>query len=157
LVDVNVSDEHGRPVHGLGKRDFVVEEDGTLQRVLSFDSYNFDKGMDYVRPKLPVLRPNTFLNLPADPERGPLYVLLYDSVDIPPADQIQARAQPVKFIENKPEGMRIAIFVASDDVHLVQRFTSDKNELLAAVDLNGTGPHVPKAFLTGANFGEGDI
>jgi VWFA-related protein len=156
LVDVTVSDEQGNPVHGLGKENFIVDEDGKSQRVLSFDAYNFDKGMDYVPPKLPILKPNTFLNLPADPERGPLYVLLYDLVDIPPADQIQARAQLVKFIENKPEGMRIAIFVVSDDVHLVQGFTSDKSQLLAAVELNGTGPHVPKVFLMGANFGEGD-
>jgi VWFA-related protein len=156
LVDVTVTDAHGTPVHGLSKGDFVVEEDGMPQRVLSFDEYNFDKGMDYVPPKLPVLPPNTYVDLPADPERGPLYVLLYDLVNIPLVDQIPARAQLVKFIESKPEGARIAIFVSSDGLHLVQGFTSDKAKLLAAVNPNGTGPHVPKVFLMGGNFGQGD-
>jgi VWFA-related protein len=156
LVDVTVIDEHGNPVHGLGKDDFLVEEDGRAQTVLSFDAYDFDKGMDYVPPRFPAMRTNTFVNLPSDPERGPLYVLLYDLVNIPQEDQIQARAQLVRFIENKPEGARVAIFVSSDGVHLVQGFTSDKSKLLAAVDPNGTGPHVPKVFLMGVNFGQGD-
>ena len=131
LVDVTVADEHGNPVHGLHKDDFLVEEDGQPQTVLSFDAYNFDKGMDYTPPRLPVLPADTFVNLPSNPERGPLYVLLYDLVNIPLEDQILARAQLVKFIENKPVGARIAIFVSSDGVHLVQGFTSDKSKLLA--------------------------
>jgi len=156
LVDVAVTDEHGNPVHGLGKDDFLVEEDDQPQTVVSFDAYNFDKGMDYVPPRLPALPSDTFVNLPSSPERGPLYVLLYDLVNIPLEDQILARAQLVKFIEDKPVGARIAIFVSSDGVHLVQGFTSDKTKLLAAVDPNGTGLHVPKVFLMGVNFGQGD-
>jgi VWFA-related protein len=156
LVDVTVTDAHGDPVHGLHENDFSVEEDGQPQSVLSFDSYNFDKGMEYVPPKFPVLPPGTFVNLPSNPERGPLYVLLYDLVNIPQEDQIQARAQLVKFIQDKPAGARVAIFVSSDGVHLVQGFTSDKSKLLAAVDPNGTGPHVPRVFLMGVNFGQGD-
>ena len=62
----------------------------------------------------------------------------------------------MKFIENKPAGARFALVVSSDGVHLVQGFTSDKNKLLAAVELNGTGPHVPKVFLMGVNFGQGN-
>jgi hypothetical protein len=88
LVDVTIADAHGNPVHGLHKDDFLVEEDGHSQTVLSFDAYNFDKGMDYTPPKLPVLPPDTFVDLPSNPERGPLYVLLYDLVNIPLEDQI---------------------------------------------------------------------
>jgi VWFA-related protein len=157
LVDVVVTDTHGQPVHGLTKDDFTIEEDGRLQTVLSFDVFDFDKGMDYVPPpKLPALQPDTFVNLPVSPERGPLYVLFYDLVNIPQEDQIPARAQLVRFIQNKPAGARFAIFVSSDGVHLVQGFTSDRKKLLAAVDPQGTGPHVPKVFLMGVNFGQGD-
>lgn len=156
LVDVTVTDAHGNPVHGLTKNDFTVEEDGKPQTVLSFDAYNFDKGMDYVPPKLPAMQPNTFVNLPASPERGPLYVLFYDLVNIPIGEQAYARAQLVKFIENKPAGARFAIFVASDGVHLVQGFTSDERKLLAAVDPKSSRPHVPEIFLMGVNFGEGE-
>lgn len=156
LVDVTVTDAHGNPVHGLTKDDFTVQEDGTPQTVLSFDAYNFDKGMSYVPPKLPELPPDTFVNLPASPERGPLYVLFYDLVNIPIKDQVYARAQLVKFIKDKPLGARFAIFVASDDVHLVQGFTSNEQELLAAVNPKSSRPHVPEVFLMGLNLGQGD-
>ncbi|MGA9718527.1 MAG: VWA domain-containing protein [Acidobacteriaceae bacterium] len=157
LVDVVVTDAHGQPVHGLTKNDFTVQEDGQPQTVLSFDAFNFDQGMDYLPPaKLPPLPPDTFVNLPTTPERGPLYVLFYDLVNIPPDDQIPARAQLIRFIQNKPAGARFAIFVSSDGVHLVEGFTSDTTQMLAAVDRNGKRRHVPKVFLMGVNFGRGD-
>lgn len=157
LVDVVVTDAHGQPVHGLTKSDFTIQEDGQLQTVLSFDAFNFDKGMNYIPPaNLPPLPPNTFVNLPTTPERGPLYVLFYDLVNIPLDDQIPARAQLIRFIQNKPAGARFAIFVSSDGVHLVEGFTSDTAQLLAAVDRNGAPRHVPKVFLMGVNFGRGD-
>lgn len=156
LVDVMVRDARGHAVHGLTKDDFKVEEDNRPQTVLSFDAHDFDAGMEYVPPKLPALPADTFVNLPADPERGPLYVLFYDMVNTPPEDQMSARMQLVRFLENKPAGARFAIFVSSDGVHLVQGFTSDKQKLLAAVDPSGKTRHVPRVFLMGGNFGEGD-
>lgn len=155
LVDVVVTDAHGNAVHGLTKSDFTVAEDGVPQKVLAFDAHSFDR-MTYVPPKMPALAAGNYVNLPATPERGPLYVLYYDLVNIPQDDQIRARAQLVKFIENKPEGARFAIFVASDGLHLVQGFTSDKQKLLAVVDPYRKVPHVPRVFLMGTNFGEGD-
>ncbi|MGH9587774.1 MAG: VWA domain-containing protein, partial [Acidobacteriaceae bacterium] len=155
LVDVVVTDAHGNAVHGLRKSDFTVAEDRVPQKVLAFDAHSFDT-MTYVPPKMSKLAAGSYVNLPATPERGPLYVLYFDMVNIPQEDQIRARAQLVKFIENKPEGARFAIFVASDGLHLVQGFTSDKQKLLAVVDPNRKVRHVPRVFLMGANFGEGD-
>lgn len=155
LVDVTVTDTHGNPVHGLTKADFSVEEDGRPQTVLSFQAYDFDRGMTYVPPKFPALPPDTFLDLPASPERGPLYVLLYDLVNIPLGEQAFARAQLVKFLKDKPDGARFAIFVSSDGLYLVQGFTADKQKLLAAVDPHSSRPHVPEIFLMGTNNGAG--
>src|SRR5208282_6181232 len=119
--------------------------------------------MDYLPPKLPPEPPNSFVNLPTTPEKGPLYVLLYDLVNMDnptvqttPNDfstQMFARQQMVKFIKDKPEGSRFAIFVWSDGLHLVQGFTSDKAQLLAAVDPNVSKPAIPKVFMMGQNFG----
>ncbi|MGC2162615.1 MAG: VWA domain-containing protein [Silvibacterium sp.] len=156
LLDVLVTDAHGNPVHDLTRDDFTVQEDGRPQRVLSFDAHNFDGGMDYTPPNLPPLRPNTFVNLPSTPVRGPLYVLYYDLVNIPIENQVFARKQLVKFITEKPAGARYAIFVSSDDVHLVQGFTSNQQELFAAIDPKSSRPHVPEIFLMGTNFGQGD-
>ena len=149
VLDVVVTDTHRSPVHGLTLDDFTVKEDGVSQHVLSFDTLNFDGGMDYTPSKLPPLPQNTFVDLPQSPERGPLYVILYDLVNIPNDDQVFARKQLVRFIENTPEGARFAIFVSSDGVHLVQGFTSNRKELFAAIDPKSSRPHVPELFLMG--------
>ena len=79
-VDVVVQDKNGNPVTGLKKEDFLIEEDGKKQSILSFDVFN-GVAPAYVPPKLPPMPPNTFVDLPAQAERGPLYVLYYDMVN----------------------------------------------------------------------------
>ncbi len=166
-MDVVVTDSKGQPVSGLTKADFSVSEDGKPQQVLSFDANGFSSAMDYTPPKLPPEPPNTFVNLPTTPEKGPLYVLLYDLVNMDNQDQMEltvnqhhdqmfGRQQLLKFIENKPEGARFAIFVRSDGLHLIQGFTSDKQQLLAAIDPHHPGPHIPQVFLMGQNWDRGD-
>jgi VWFA-related protein len=167
VVDVVVTDSKGQPVPGLTKADFSVAEDGRQQQILSFDANGFRPAMDYLPPKLPPEPPNSFVNLPTTPEKGPLYVLLYDLVNMDNQDQMEltvnqhadqmfARQQLLKFIQNKPEGARFAIFVRSDGLHLIQGFTSDKQQLLAAVDPHHPGPHIPMVFLMGQNWDRGD-
>jgi VWFA-related protein len=167
VVDVVVSDSKGNSVSGLTKADFSVSEDGAKQQILSFDPNGFSPAMDYLPPKLPPEPPNSFVNLPTTPEKGPLYVLLYDLVNMDNPDQMEltvnqhadqmfARQQLMKFIENKPEGARFAIFVRSDGLHLIQGFTSDKQQLLAAIDPHHPGPHIPQVFLLGQNYDRSD-
>jgi VWFA-related protein len=166
VLDVVVTDPQGAPVRGLTKEDFKVTEDGKPQSIVAFDASGFSSGMDYVPPALPAQPLNTFVNIPATPEKGPLYVLLYDLVNMDSPDQMNsaedhsaqliARKQLIKFIQSKPEGTRFAIFVRSDGLHLIQGFTSDKALLLSAVDPHNPKPHIPVVFLMGPNFGRGD-
>lgn len=156
LVDVVVTGPHGEPVRGLTKEDFSVFEDGKPQMLRTCDAHDFDAPPEFIPPKVPPMAPNTFLNLPREPERGPLYVLLYDMINMEVVDQPYARQQLLAFIKNKPAGTRFAIIVLSDGMHLVQGFTEDKNELLAALDSRSNRPHVPMIFLYGRNYGNGD-
>ncbi|HLI75945.1 MAG TPA: VWA domain-containing protein, partial [Acidobacteriaceae bacterium] len=166
VLDVVVTDANGKPVSGLNESDFRVTENGQPQRILSFDANGFTPEMDYVPPQLPPQPKNTFMNLPKTPEKGPLYVLLYDLVDMDDPSQMDspedyrqqmiARTQMMKFIQNKPEGARFAVFVRSDGLHLVQGFTSDKAQLLATLDPHSPKPHLPPIFLMGPNFGRGN-
>jgi VWFA-related protein len=166
VLDVVVTDSRGAPVAGLREGDFKVTEDGSAQKIVAFDAVGFSEGMDYVPPKLPPQPAGTYINLPATPEKGPLYVLLYDLVNMDSADQMNtpmdhgaqlfARKQLIKFIESKPEGTRFAIFVRSDGLHLVQGFTADKALLYRAVDPHNPKAHIPVVFLNGENFGRGD-
>jgi VWFA-related protein len=166
VLDVVVTDAKGSPAAGLTKDDFTVTEDGKPQQIVSFDANGFSPEMDYVPPALPPQPPNTFINMPPTPEKGPLYVLLYDLVNMDSPDQMNtsedhsaqmiARKQLVKFIQSKPEGTRFAIFVRSDGLHLIQGFTSDKALLYSAIDPHSSRPHIPMVFLSAANFGRGD-
>jgi VWFA-related protein len=166
VLDVVVTDANGNPVPGLKKEDFSITEGGKPQAVLSFEPYGFDQAMDYQPAKLPPVPVNTFVNLPTAPEKGPLYVLLYDLVNMDGnstiasgqhGDQLWGRQQLVKFIQSKPEGARFAIFVWSDGLHLLQGFTSDKAQLFAAIDPHSSRPHIPEVFMMGENFGRGDV
>jgi VWFA-related protein len=156
VVDVVVRDSNNKPVHGLKASDFLVAEDGQPQSVLSFDAYNLDTPSIALPPNTPNQPPNHFVNIPPIPERGPLYVILYDLANIEIGDQLDARRQVMKFIKSMPDGTRFAIFVRSDGLYLVQGFTADKALLYAALDPQNPKPHVPKVFMMGKNLGFGD-
>ena len=156
IVDVVVTDAAGKPVHGLSQQDFAVTENNVPQRVVSFDVHDFDSVSDSLPPNLPPLPVNTFLNLPKVPERGPLYVLLLDLVNTETKAQMWSRQELLKFIDSKPAGTRFEVFVLSDELRLVQGFTSDRNLLSAALDSKHPKHHVPKVFLYGQNYGQGD-
>ncbi|MGA7860180.1 MAG: VWA domain-containing protein [Terracidiphilus sp.] len=154
LVDIVVTDKAGQPVRGLKMSDFSVDEDGKPQRLLSFDVEDSDKPA-FVSPKLPPLPANTFIDLPSTPEKGPLYILLYDMVNTEQEDQMTGHKQLLNFIDSKPEGARFAIFANTDGLHLLQGFTSDRALLRAAILSRGPGPHLPDVFLYGRDYGEG--
>lgn len=156
IVDVMVRDSSGKAVQGLAAKDFSVSEDGEPQPVLSFDAYEFDKASVSRGSNAPDLPPNMFVNLPRNPERGPLYVMLLDLVNTELEDQLRARQQALKFVRNKPAGTRFAIFATTDRLRLIQGFTDDKDVLFAALDSSGSKPRLPKAFLMGNNYGRGD-
>jgi VWFA-related protein len=155
-VDVVVTDSEGNPVRGLTKDDFVLKEDHAVQDLLSFDY--FDGSLpSFVPRKIPVLPVNTYVNLPAEPEQGPLYVLYYDMVNTFPEDQGTCHKQLLDFIDKARPGTRIAIFVNAERLRLIQGFTSDHALLRAAIGTKGPGPHIPAQFLYGENFGRQDM
>jgi VWFA-related protein len=154
ILDVVVTDSLGKPVHGLTQQDFSLAEDGQGQQILSFDVHDLESAEDF--PKLPPLPPNTFVNVPSAPERGPLYVLLLDLVNTAVVDQMSARQQLSKFINDKPSGTRFAVFALTDGLHLVQGFTDDKQKLSAALDPAKPKSHIPRVFIYGRNYGCND-
>lgn len=152
VLDVVVSDSAGKPVPGFTAADFTIAEDGKPQRVRSFDVHDFDF-ISGSLPKHPDSLPtNTFVNVPSGPERGPLYVLLLDVLDMSATDQPVAREQVMRFIRSKPLGTRFAIFVLSDGLYLVQGFTEDRNLLAEAVNPKNPRSHIPRIFLYSENF-----
>ena len=137
VLDVVVADHKNHPVAGIGKDEFSVFEDGKLQKIISFEAHTSateaSKLDGPLRP-LPVLPPNTFLNLSTPWDRLPLNVLLYDVLNTPIEDQAYARKEMVKFLQNRPHGSRFAIFVLSDKLHLLHGFTDDEGLLVSSLN-----------------------
>jgi VWFA-related protein len=151
-IDVVVTDKQGNAVRGLQKSDFTITEDKAPQTILSFD-YLDGSVASYTPAKLPPLPENTFVNLPSEPERGPLYILYYDMVNTPMADQSNIHKQLLDFVDHAQPGARFALFVNAAGLHLIQGFTSDHTLLRNAILSKGPGPHVPDVFMYGSNYG----
>jgi VWFA-related protein len=154
-LDVVVLDKSGKPVRGLTRDDFVVEEDRKPQTALSFEYFD-GSAPAFVPPSIPTLPSNTYVNLPAAPERGPLYILYYDLVNTPLTQQMQAHKQLLDFVDHAQPGTRFALFANMAGLHLVQGFTNDHELLRAAILSKGPGPHLPDVFLYGDNYGYED-
>lgn len=154
-LDIIVTDKDGKPVRGLKKDDFIIKEDKKTQKALTFE-YLDGSSNTFVPPKLAPLPPDTFVNLPTETERGPLYVLYYDMVNTPPVNQMEAHKQLLDFVDHAQPGTRFALFGNMAGLHLVQGFTSDHARMRAAILSKGPGPHLPKVFLDGNVFGYAD-
>jgi len=90
---------------------------------------------------LPPAPANTFRNVSTENSGLPLNVLLYDLLNTPLTDQPFAHLEIVKFLRNRPAGSRFAIFVLGDSLHLLQGFTDDENQLVAAMQHKEARPH----------------
>lgn len=156
VLDVVVTDAHHQAVHGLANHDFSIFEDGQPQKIRSFEERD-DANSTFTPPKLATLPPGTYMDLPSTAEHGPLYVIVYDAVHMRQEDQPQARQQLAGFLAQKPEGTRFALFLLADDFRMLQGFTTDQHQLLAAFDTHRKEGHIPFVFLMGLPFGATDM
>jgi len=131
VVDVVVTDQKGKPVKGLTENDFQVLEDGKPQQIRSFDEHILE-----AQPPLPTvaLPPNTYSNLSSAPQSGPVTVILYDLLNTPLDAQPYARDQLLQFLKKRSASSQVAIFVLSDKLHMLQGFTDDDDQLIAALN-----------------------
>ncbi len=139
LLDVVVTDGKNHPVTGLQQDEFSLSEDGQPQKILYFEAHSASFAAR--APALPPAPANTFRNVSTENSGLPLNVLLYDLLNTPLTDQPFAHLEIVKFLRNRPAGSRFAIFVLGDSLHLLQGFTDDENQLVAAMQHKEARPH----------------
>ena len=77
-------------------------------------------------------------------------------VNTPITQQMEFHKQLLDFVDRAQPGARFALFGNMAGLHLIQGFTSDHALLHAAILSNGPGPHLPKVFLDGRNYGYED-
>jgi VWFA-related protein len=121
-VDVVVTDSLGRPVTGLTRDDFSIEENKVPQTVRFFDVHAFAPVVGLVAPKIPALPPNTFLNLSKAPESGTPTVILYDALNTPLTEQSFGHKQILDLLRHRRAGAEIAIFVLTGKLSPSARF-----------------------------------
>ena len=135
-ADAVVTDSKGRPVKGLAKSDFQVQENGEPQQLASFREY----GNDTAAPAKPAVSAppakNVFNNNDNADADQPMVVILLDYLNTGLADQQDCLQQLGKFLRSKPEGTRFALFLLSERLQMLQGFTSDTNLLLATLNKN---------------------
>lgn len=162
ILDVVVTDMEHHDVLGLKKRDFSVLDNGKRQEIRTFEAFDFDKVRPAPAMKLPDLPADTYMNVPTTPERGPLYVIVFDMVNMGQSDDLTsdqefARRSLQKFLASTPAGSRYELWLLAKDLHIVQGFTSDPNKLLAAFDPKRKMSSIPYVFLYGANYGSSNL
>jgi VWFA-related protein len=144
-VSVSVHDDHGRPVTGLTKSDFVLLDQGQRQQIASFSEQ---------RNLLTTTRaaaPNIFTNRfePRSSGQPPLTVIVLDTYNggywdskfcppplpIPPICVVDPMFAAVrKFTSQMQPQDRVALFQLADTLYLLQDFTSDPDALLRGLE-----------------------
>ena len=158
-VDVVVTDKKGQPVTGLKPEEFTLEENGKKQKVAVFVPPVTTGG----RPQSST--PSGILsNHPEDVGPGGVpTVLLLDAANSPFKDQSYARSQMLKYVVEQGQGGHImAVLALTDQVRVLQQFTSDPKVLMKAIEslkpeeqiLQGAGP-VPESHGVTSGFDRG--
>lgn len=134
LVDVVVTDKHGQPVLGLKPTDFTVAEKGKPQKISVFTPPN-----QTAKPAAPALSPGVYSNRPEyRSPSGPPTVILLDAVNTPLENQTEARTQMMKFaVENFKPGNEVAVLALTNELRMLQDFTTDPSVLQQAFQRYG--------------------
>jgi VWFA-related protein len=152
IVDVTATDATGQAVHGLTQSDFTILEDGKPQPIRNFEEVG-------ERPIMPTrqMPPNVYTNLKPPPPSSAVNIILLDFANEAPIDstilpqvarslQLQnyVKQAAIQAIDQMPAGTRVAVLSMTNNLHIMQGFTSDPAILKAAInaaplDLDGNG------------------
>lgn len=129
LLDVVVTDKQGKAVSGLRPEDFVVEENGKVQKISSLTT------LAEKAASVPQLPPGVYSNKPEYRSTGgPITVMLLDAINTSFVDQAYARRQMLAFVKEqfKPTD-RMAVFALNGPLTVLQDLTSDPQVLYTAL------------------------
>src|SRR6266700_7436421 len=130
LVDVVVTDKQGKAINGLHPENFVVEENGKVQKIS-----NLTTPAENAPVSAPQLPAGIYSNRPEyRSPGGPITVMLLDALNTPFTNQGYARRQMLAFVQQqfKPTD-RMAVFALTGPLNVLQDLTSDPQVLYAAI------------------------
>ncbi len=143
LVDVVVTNGD-EPVSGLDKKDFQVLEDGKRQTIADFEEH---KGVQIQPSKLPPMPPDVYTNFPPVKATDSVNVLLLDALNTQVSDQSYVRSQLTRYLATLQPGTRLAVFVLTSRLRMIQAVTTDSAVLLAALSDKKSGADSQQSLL----------
>jgi VWFA-related protein len=144
VVDVIVTDQDGKPVHGLTQADFTVKEDGRDEAIRSFAE--FGDGASAAAAPVDAGKPGAMFSN-RGVVSGPVNVILLDGLNVPAGMLFKARRAVLDYLKAVPErsgpgGMEtgaletpMAVFaLTAHGLERLSGFTTDRDVLAAAVN-----------------------
>ena len=132
VLDVSVTDKSGKPVDGLGEKDFQVFEDGKLQRIRSVEPPSM-----HTLPAASATAGTVFDPAkPASFGQSPVNILVLDQFNTHFADSSFARRSVREYLAKQPALLRqptTLLTVYDGHFKLLQAFTRDRDALEQAL------------------------
>jgi VWFA-related protein len=152
-LEVVVRDNHGRPVSGLTKEDFIVYDSHKIRDITSF-SIDFSNATANASVNAPPKSINSQTNTSVPPlasasppplmqaaSKGRSTAFFFDDINTPTGDLMRAKTAATRFIkEASASGDRLALLTTSGAPFL--NFTSDTAVILAAMSHVQSHPHI---------------
>jgi VWFA-related protein len=154
VVDVVVTDKKGQPITGLKAEDFTVEENGKKQKIASFTPPGASRSGPQTPPPGILSNHPEFLK-PA----GVPTVLVLDAANSSFKDQAYGRSQMLKYaLEQNQAGKAIAVMTLTDQLRVLQNFTTDPKILTTAIEnLSPQSQPLPReAAVPGSSYNGSD-
>lgn len=132
LVPVVVTDKAGKPVSGLQKDAFRIEENGSDRSISVFE----EKKTDMLAPHGKMTPTETYSNFVAgDDHPWRLTAVLLDMINTPSLRQVEAKRQLIDYLlKSAQQGEPVAIFgLNGSGLHQLHSFTTDTEVLVDAL------------------------
>ena len=157
VVDVVVTDKNGNPVHGLTRRDFTVYEDNRPQEMRSFEAFDLKADATIAPPPQPKLPPDTYMNVPHEPERGPLYIIVMDATNTGTSPIRSSRARNWRSFCNRSPRARALSCTTWEWICGWRRASPRTSRSCSTPSMcKRKDGHLPWVFLYGGNSGGSD-
>ena len=131
-VDGVVVDKKGQPVPGLTRDDFVVEEDGRPQTIVSFEAVRLETEPAEAAPAAAVVASNEA----AEKRRpGRAFAIVLDDLGLELSDAVETRRAVARFLERSvQDGDEVTLATTSANAWWSARIPEGRDDLLAVTE-----------------------
>ncbi len=137
-IDAIVTDKNGKVISDLKPEDFELTENGKKRQIVGFSFVNTDVQAASLSKEILLSSSNSLLS--DTPPRtvgqvGRIYAIVVDDLKLSKTGMDYAKKDLTKFLQTEVKpGDLVAVIKTSGSIGIMQKFTNDKEELLASID-----------------------